>query len=132
MESGMRPRGSQKELERRRRRAVVLKKEGFGPAKIARRLRTTPRTVCRWLKSRREGGLQALAARPAPGRPAKLTPRQRRVLASCLLKRATAFGFADDRWTCPQIAKLIRRRFGARYHADSIPRLLAGLSFSPL
>ena len=132
MVSGMRPRGSQKELERRRRRAVVLAKEGFGPAKIARRLWTTPRTVCRWLKSRREGGTQALAARPVPGRPAKLTPRQRRALASCLLKGATACGFADDRWTCQRIARLIRRRFGSRYHVDSIPRLVAGLSFSPL
>jgi transposase len=127
----MRPRGSQKELERRRRRAIALAKKGLGPARIARRLWTTPRTVCRWLKSRREGGIQALAARPAPGRPAKLAPAQRRVLASCLLKGATAFGFADDHWTCPQIARLIKRRFGARYHPDSIPRLLAAFSISP-
>jgi transposase len=127
----MRPRGSPDQLEKRRRQAVALKAHGYGPAKIARRLKTTPQTVCAWLRTRRQGGDAALAARPTPGRPSKLTARQKRALAACVLKRASAFGFATDLWTCPRIAELIRRRWGIAYHADAIARLVAGLGLSP-
>ena len=127
----MRPHGSPKELERRRRQAVVLKQQGHGPAEIARQLKTTPQSVCAWLRRHRQGGDAALKARPVPGRPSKLTARQKRGLVACLLKGATAFGFATDLWTCPRIAQVIEQRYGAPYHVDAIPRLMAGLGFSP-
>jgi transposase len=127
----MRPHGSQSQLERRRRQAVALKEQGLGPAAIARRLGTTPQSVCRWVRRQRQGGADALAARPIPGRPPKLTARRKRALVSCLLKGAAAFGFATDLWTCPRIAQLIEQRYGVSYHVDAIPRLMAGLGFSP-
>lgn len=127
----MRPHGSPSQLERRRRQAVALKEQGLGPAAIARRLGTTPQSVCRWVRRHRQGGADALAARPIPGRPPKLTARRKRALVSCLLKGAAAFGFATDLWTCPRIAQLIAQRYGASYHVDAIPRLMAGLGFSP-
>lgn len=127
----MRPRGSPEQLEERRRQAVALKAHGYGPAQIARRLKTTPQSVCAWLRRHREGGDSALAARPTPGRPSKLTARQKRALTAGLLKGASAFGYATDLWTCPRIAEVIRRRWGAAYHVDAIPRLMAGLGFSP-
>ena len=127
----MRPHGSPEQLEKRRRQAVALKAHGYGPAKIARRLKATPQSVCAWLRKHRQGGDAAVAARPAPGRPAKLTARQKRTLAACLRKGAAACGFGTDLWTCPRIAELIRRRWGIAYHVDAIPRLMAGLgSFS--
>jgi transposase len=127
----MRPHGSQSQLERRRRQAVALKEQGLGPAAIARRLGTTPQSVCLWMRRHRQGGADALAARPIPGRPPKLTARQKRALVSCLLKGAAALGFATDLWTCPRIAQLIEQRYGASYHVDAIPRLMRGLGFSP-
>ena len=44
---------------------------------------------------------------------------------------AEAAGFDTDLWTCPRVAKLIRKRFGARYHVDHIGRLLGSLGWSP-
>jgi transposase len=52
-------------------------------------------------------------------------------LVACLLKGATALGFGTDLWTCPRIARLIQERYGVHYHVDAIPRLMAGLGFSP-
>jgi transposase len=127
----MRPQGSPEQLERRRRQAVALRKHGFGPTEIARRLGTTPQTVCLWVRQAKAGGPDALKARLHPGRPCKLNTRQRRALAARLLKGAVASGFATDLWTCPRIARLIADRYGVTYHVSAIPHLMAGLGFSP-
>jgi transposase len=108
-----------------------MNQQGHGPVLIARLLKTTPQAVCRWLRDYRRGGDLALAAGPVPGRPSKLTARQRRSLVGCLLKGAGAFGFATDLWTCPRIGQLIEQRYRVHYHVDAIPRLTASLGFSP-
>ena len=127
----MRPYGSPQQLERRRWQAVALKGQGLGPAEIARRLKTTPQSVCQWLRRHRLRGEAGLAAKPTPGRPPKLTVAQKRGLIGCLLKGASHFGFGSDLWTCPRIAQVVTQRYGVQYHVDAIPRLMAGLGFSP-
>ena len=127
----MRPHGSPKELERRRLKAVALKEQGLRTGQIARRLGTTGRSVRRWLEDYGRGGAKALAGKPVPGRPPKLSARQRRGLISCLLKGAAAFGFGTALWTSSRIARLIQERYGVGYHVDAIPRVMAGLGFSP-
>ncbi len=76
----MRPHGSAERLEERRRKAVALTEQGWGPTGIARLLDTTPQSVGRWMRTYQEGGSEALTARPTPGRPPKLNARRRRVL----------------------------------------------------
>ena len=127
----MRPSGSQEQLERRRRKAVALSQQGLGPTQIAQTLKTTPQSVCRWLREYRRGGPDALVAKPVPGRPAKLTARQRRALVAALLKGAAACGFATDLWTSRRIAQVIEQRYGVHYHVDHIHKLMASLGFSP-
>lgn len=127
----MRPHGTPEQLQQRRLRAVALSKQGLGPTAIARELGTTPQSVCQWLRQHRIGGDDALRARKASGRPANLNPRQRQTLMGLLLKGASAAGFATDLWTCPRIAQLVQQRFGVQYHVDAIPRVMAGLGFSP-
>ena len=129
--ASMRPHGSPTQLEQRRLKAVALKKQGLRPFEIARRLNTTRRSVRRWLRAYARGGPAAVASKPSPGRPSHLTKRQRQGLVKCLLKGASRFGFATDLWTSPRIAHLIARRYKAMYHVDAIPRLMAGLGFSP-
>jgi transposase len=75
--------------------------------------------------------MEALAARPAPGRPAKLAPVHHARLERCLLAGAQAAGFAHELWTCPRVAELIKQEFGVRYHADHIGRLLRRLGWTP-
>ena len=127
----MRPSGTQEQLERRRHQAVALSQQGLGPTEIARRLKTTPQSVCGWLRAYRRGGAEALAAKPVPGRPVKLTARQRRALVAALLKGAAVCGFPTDLWTSARIAQLIEQRYGVHYHVDHIHKLMASLGFSP-
>lgn len=65
-----------------------------------------------------------------PGRPSKLTARQKQQLRKRLLKGAKANGFSTDLWTCPRIAKMIEERYGVHYHVDHIVRLMGSLGFS--
>ncbi len=72
-----------------------------------------------------------MAARPAPGRPPKLDAKARSRLERKLVRGARACGFATDLWTCPRVAKVIRREFRVRYHVDHIGRLLRSMGWSP-
>jgi transposase len=125
----MRPHGSAEELERRRRRAIALLKAGHRQAEVARRVDAHPTSVKRWWEAYQKNGEGGLAAKPVPGRPSKLTTRQRKLLVARLLKGARANGFPTDLWTCPRIAKVIEERYGVHYHVDSIVRLMASLGF---
>lgn len=127
----MRPTGSPEALERRRMRAMGLLEKGLAPSQVARRVGVTPRSLSRWHTSYRNGGAQALQAKPVPGRPPKVTVRQRKRLVDDLLKGARACGFPTDLWTCPRVALQIWRRFGVRYHVDHLSRLLRGLGWTP-
>jgi transposase len=127
----MRPPGSPKDLERRRKRALVLLRDGLLPVEVARKVGVDRRSVRRWRASFDKQGEQGLAAKPAPGRPRKLAAPDRKRLERELLRGARAHGYATDLWTCPRVAAMIRSEFGVRYHVDHIGRLLHSLGWSP-
>ena len=127
----MRPPGSPQELERRRHRALTLLAAGDQPVDVAQRLGVDRRSVRRWKAARRAWGLAGVRAKPPPGRPPKLTAKQRAQLERLLLKGAEAAGFATPLWTCPRIATVIERHFQVRYHVDHIGRVLHALGWSP-
>ena len=84
----MRPRGSAKELEARRLEAMRLLDEGISQAQVARRLGVTRNSVWRWKEAYRNGGKEALRAKPSPGRRCKLSPEQKENLAERLVQGA--------------------------------------------
>lgn len=127
----MRPEGSGKQLERRRQRAIALLEEGHAPVEVARLVGVDRRSVRRWNAAYRKQGASGVAARAVPGRPCKLSKRQRAHLEGMLLRGAAANGFESDLWTCPRVAQVIARRFGIRYHVDHIGRLLRSLGWTP-
>lgn len=126
----MRPHGSPAELEARRRRAVALLEQGLGVREVARRIGCSPTSVSRWQAAVRARGPDALRPKPAPGRPRRLTARQRARLLKLLLKGATAQGFSADLWTLPRVAELIARTFGVRYHPAHVWKILRGEGWS--
>ena len=127
----MRPVGSPAELQRRRERAIALLDDGYQPVEVARMVGADRRSVRRWNGAYRKRGRKALAAKPATGRPAKLSIKEKSQLERALLKGARAAGFGSDLWTCPRVAQLIEERFGVSFHVDHIGRLLKGLGWSP-
>lgn len=128
---GMRPFGSPLQLEQRRLRAISLLKQGLSPVDVAKRVGADRRSVRRWKAEFRRKGRNGLVARPAPGRPPKLSPRHKISLERLLMRGAKRAGFPTDLWTCPRVADLIKRRFGVTYHVDHIVRLLHSMGWSP-
>lgn len=120
----MRPPGTAQELERRRRRAVRLVREGHSLAEAGRRVGASRSSVHAWKEAARRGGPKALAAKPHPGRPRRLTAAQHRKLEKRLLAGARAAGFPDELWTAPRVAEVIRRDLGVRYHPDHVRKIL--------
>lgn len=126
----MRPHGSPTALEARRRRAVALLAQGLGVRTVARQIGCSPSSVSRWQTDVAAGGPDALRAKPPPGRPRRLTARQRARLLKLLLKGATAHGFGTDLWTLPRVAAVIARTFGVTYHPAHVWKILRGEGWS--
>jgi len=126
----MRPHGSPQELERRRRRAVALLKQGVTISQVARRIGCSHSSVILWRDTVRRSGSEALQAKPASGRPAKLSRRQLQSLPKLLLKGAMAWGYGSDLWSTARIAEVMERKFHVRYHRAHVSRLLAGMNWS--
>jgi transposase len=118
-----RPIGSPEELERRRRRAIELVRQGERPTAVAHFLGVDRSSVYRW-RRQADRGLDALAARPQPHRPPRLNEGQLRRLEQLLAQGAPAHGWPNDLWTTARVAQLIHRHFGIGYHHDHVGRFL--------
>lgn len=126
----MRPPGSSKVLESRRRRAVGLVRQGLSLNAAARRIGCAAVSVMRWWRAFRRGGSAGLTARRAPGRPPRLSWRQRQGLLKQLLRGPMAHGYRTELWTTRRIAEVIERRFGVHYHHNHVGKLLAQCGWS--
>jgi transposase len=108
-----------------------LKQQGWYQRDIASALGVSEETASRWLARARQGGPEALLARPAPGHPPKLSPEQKRLIPEFLWHGPEAYGFRGQVWTCARIAGVIEEEFGVRYHKDHVGRLLKELQWTP-
>jgi transposase len=117
-------------LERRRRQAFALIKSGIGLKEVARRVGVSLTSVCRWQLAVQERGPAALKAKPASGRPRRLSDNDRTHLLDILIRGAAAYGFPNDLWTLKRIAAVIRREFGVIYHPNHLWRFLRRAGWS--
>lgn len=118
-------------LEAMRLRAVDAVESGVHPEDVAVSLGMGRGTVYGWLAKYREGGREALKARPVPGRPPKLSGQQMRRLYTLVAgsdPRQYELGFAL--WTRELVRELIRREFRVALSAVSVGRLLRTLGLS--
>lgn len=126
----MRPCGSPKALEERRQRVVALLEQEWSLHEIARRLGCHASSVLRWRNAWQAGGPDALKAKPAAGRPPRLTAPQKARLVRFLVQGAMAHGYRTEVWTTQRIAALIERRLGVHYHRNHVGKLLHQLGWS--
>jgi transposase len=126
----MRPSGSPRQLEKRRRRAIQLLEKGMTLSAVAQQVGSSVSSVFRWQQTFQKEGEKGLNCRASPGRPAKLSEQEKKRLVSLLLKGPLAFGYSTDLWTTRRVAEVIRKTFGTHYHPNHLWRLLTGLGWS--
>lgn len=130
MESGMSYTGSRKDAEHRRMRAMRLLDRGWSQSEVARKLGVSPAAVSQWVRTRREGGAEALRARPHPGARPKLNDRQLQRLDKLLQRAPRAHGGQGRPWTLKRVAEVIERRFGVRYDPSGAWHVLHRMGWS--
>ena len=126
----MRPQGSPKLLEERRRSVAPFLKQKLSLHEIARRIGCHASSVLRWRNALQSGGPKALKAKPASGRPPRLTSKQKNQLVRLLVQGAMAHGYRTELWTTQRIADLIERHLGVRYHRNHVGKLLHQIGWS--
>ena len=90
-----------------------------------------PSSVRRWVAAFRQQGPAGLAARPAPGRPPKLSTTQEKVVRRWLADNPTEHGFATELWTAPRLGLLIEQEFGVHFHPDYLITWLRQRGYTP-
>ncbi|MCX4625193.1 helix-turn-helix domain-containing protein [Streptomyces sp. NBC_01443] len=96
---------------------------GEKTAVIAKNLRVSVRSVERWRRAWREGGMEALRS-AGPANNPTVTDEQFAVLEEELGKGPSAYGFDDDRWTLARVQTVTRRRLRMSRPVTTVWRLL--------
>lgn len=126
----MRPIGTAEQLEVRRMRAAQLLRQKKTLTEVALLVKSSVSSVKRWKDALDKQGEGGLKAKPHPGRPPRLTVRQKVRLLKTLLAGAVKSGYSTDLWTCARVAEVIERLFGVTYHVDYVGTLLHRLGWS--
>ena len=126
----MRPKGTAQELQRRRRRAIALLNDGRGIREVATIVGSSGSSVVRWRDAYKKGGQKALESKPPPGRPAKLSNKQRQNLIRLLKKGPKYHGYKTNLWTLERITAVIRKQFRVCYDPSQVWRILKAMGWS--
>ena len=127
------PRGVRRDfdaLEDRRFKFIRLYERGETLSAIARRLKTVPQTVYRWIKDYRAGGKDGLKKAGRAGRKPRLNEQQLQRLEKLLLEGPERLGYETPLWTCPRVSHLIEQEFGVHYHEGHVWKV-CDLGWSP-
>ena len=92
--------------------ALLLIVEGQRPGWIAEVLGLTRMSLCRWIHSVNEQGVQSLVPQPKRGRPAALRAKLRHELEAHLERSPQEFGLNRVQWDGPTLVVHLKRRFG--------------------
>lgn len=115
-----------------RRMAVRRVNEGERPSAVIQSYGLCRTTIYRWLRAEREGGEAALQSRKHPGRPCKLTAKQKQQVRQWICgKDPRQYGFDFGLWTRRIVADLIERKMGKMLGLTAVGRMLAELQITP-
>src|SRR3954462_9113742 len=104
--------------------------EGATDREVAARFRVTRMSANRWRHALAAGGRAALASKGAGGAHCRLSPAQLDELQVLLDAGPAVWGWADQCWTLPRIATVVRERFGVDYTLPGVDLLLHRLGWS--
>ena len=118
-------------LERRRKLAARLFAKGeTALASVARQLKASRQSVCRWYQQWKQGGADALHGAGRAGRKPRLSPRQLHQVERALRKGARQHGFSADLWTLPRVATVIERVTAVQFHPGHVWKVLGAMDWT--
>src|SRR5208337_61791 len=126
----MRKQGSAAELETRRRLAGRLLLEGRTIGDVMTIVEASESSVKRWKRAVKEGGMEALKAKPHPGPTPRLNSAQKRRLVKLLLAGPIKAGYHNELWTCARVAEVIAKKLQVPYHPCHVWRILRSLGWT--
>jgi len=125
--SEMRPYGTSKQLQKRRRQAQELLGERCTVEQVAKQVGVAVRSIYRWQQEQKHPRKKS---ERQPGKPAFLSKDQIKRLEKELLKGAYAHGYSEDYWTLDRIGHVIWELFKIRYTSSGIWRLMDRMGWS--
>lgn len=126
----MRPYGDPRTLEKRRRQAIRLLKQGHTYRSVAQKVNSSLSSVVRWHQAYRKKGRNGLKSTSNTGRPCLLSNRQKKTLLRVLVKGPLEAGYSTDLWTLKRIGQIIQKNFQVRYSTGNLWKLMNGLGWS--
>ena len=126
----MRPKGSAAALQARRLHAGQLLMDGNTVDEVAEIVGASASSVRRWRRAVEEGGLEALFAKPHPGRKPRLNAKQKQQLLKILLAGPLKAGYHTELWTCRRVAEVVAKNFHVEYHPDHVGKMLHDLGWT--
>lgn len=119
------------EQEANRRQAGVLFRKGLRTCDVATECGVTWQCAHGWRQRYDGGGASALRSKGKTGPLARLKPLQRAQLTNLLKLGAVAQGYANELWTLPRVAEVIRLKFGVKLGTTGVWKVLRQLGFTP-
>jgi transposase len=104
--------------------------EGSEVDEVAEVVGASEFSVRRWRRAVEKGGLEALKAKPHPGRKPRLSTKQKRQLLRILLAGPRKAGYPTDLWTCRRVAEVVAQKFHVEYHPDHVGKILHRLGWT--
>src|SRR3954447_12477897 len=104
--------------------------EGAPGREVAERFRVTRMSANRWRRALAAGGRPALASKGPGGARCRLSRAQLDELQALLDAGPAVWGWADQCWTLPRIAAVVRERLGVDYTLPGLDLLLHRLGWS--
>jgi len=87
-------------------------------------------SVKRWKRALKEGGMEALKAKPHPGPKPRLNAAQKRKLLKLLVAGPRKAGYPNELWTCARVAAVIAKKFQVSYHPCHVWKILRNLGWT--
>jgi len=119
-----------KAMERRRKRAGQLFRQGKSQADVVRELGVSRQSVSRWHADWLAGGTDALRSAGRAGRLPQLDHADLRRVERRLQKGPLANGYPTDMWTIQRVAEVIESETGVTYHPGHVWRILRQMGWS--
>jgi transposase len=109
--------------------ALLLVKNGLGPANVAKSFSVHRSTVHRWMKQAEEEGLYSLKCKPGRGIKSFLTSDQLSELKTDLSKPIPTDDGYSRGWQTKDAIQFVKERFGISYSESGMRQIIKDLGF---